>query len=153
MAGLTTLTPGATKHKQLIGASFAVKIDGGIEGKFTDAGGLVLEIEVVNDDGSNTDSFQTLRPGRVKYTDITLKRRLSPDKKFYDWITSIRDGKDDFRRNGSITMHDITGKELVRWNFTNAWPSKWSASDPDIGSDDPITEEITLAIEKLERVK
>lgn len=153
MAAPTTIAPGLTQHVQILGASFAVEIDGGIQGLFTDAGGLAVEIEVVNDDGSRVDGIQTVRPGRVKYGDITLKRRLSKDRKFFDWMKSIRDNQADFRRSGSIIMYDHTGTEQVRWNFTNAWPSKWSASDPDIGSDDPITEEVTLTIEKLERVK
>ena len=50
-------------------------------------------------------------------------------------------------------LYDISGTEIGRWTFTNAWPSKWSASDLDVGSDDLMTEEVTLAVELLEREK
>jgi phage tail-like protein len=30
------------------------------------------------------------------------------------------------RRNGSIVLLDETGAEKLRWNFINAWPSKWT---------------------------
>ena len=50
-------------------------------------------------------------------------------------------------------MFDMAGTELGRWTFTNVWPSKWSASDLDVGSDDLMTEEITLAVEELKRDK
>ena len=52
-----------------------------------------------------------------------------------------------------MVMYDMSGKELGRWTFANAWPSKWSASDLDVGSDDLMTEEVTLAIEEIKREK
>lgn len=142
---------GDVQHDQMLGAWFSVEV-GGIVGMFTDAGGLGIEIEVVKDETSNKDSVSRLMPGRVKYQDITLKRRLSTDKAFWEWIKSIRDGKADFRKDGSIVMYNMSGEEQSRWNFFNAWPSSWSASDPDVGADDPITEEITLSVEILTRV-
>ena len=93
------------------------------------------------------------RPGTTKYGDITLKRTLSPDKKFWEWAVKIRSGNLEYRTNGALVMYDMAGTEVGRWSFTNAWPSKWSASDLDVGSDDLMTEEITLAIEELKRDK
>jgi phage tail-like protein len=46
-----------------------------------------------------------------------------------------------------------SGTETGRWTFTNAWPSKWSASDLDVGSDDVMSEEVTLQIEHIQRDK
>jgi phage tail-like protein len=47
----------------------------------------------------------------------------------------------------------MAGTELDRWNFERGWPSKWSASDLNAGSDDVMIEELTVAIEHLERKK
>ncbi|MET0147113.1 MAG: phage tail protein, partial [Ilumatobacteraceae bacterium] len=66
---------------------------------------------------------------------------------------SIRDGTLEYRTNGALVVSDMSGKELSRWTFNNVWPSKWSASDLDVGSDDLMTEEITLAVEELIRTK
>lgn len=148
---MPAVVSGDLQHDQILSSWFSVEV-GDITGQFTDAGGLGAEIEVVKDEVAQKDSVSRLLPGRVKYQDITLKRRLSKDRQFFDWIKMIRDGKPDFRKDGSIVMYDMTGTEISRWNFTNAWPSSWSASDPDVGADDPITEEITLAVETLTRV-
>ena len=90
--------------------------------------------------------------GTTTYGDITLKRNLSKDKTFYNWAQEIVTGK-TFRKDGSVVLYDMTGKEVGRWEFTMAFPKKWSASDLDVGSDDPMVEEVTLAIEGLRRVK
>jgi phage tail-like protein len=148
-------TPGDVKDVELVGSWFSVTLDNGIEGFFTDASGLSYEIEVVEkNDTDRTGNVRTRkRPGTTKYQDIVLKRTLGPDKAFWNWAKEIRDGSVDYRTNGSIVIYDMGGTELSRWNFTNAWPSKWSASDLDVGSDDVMTEEVTLAVEELVRVK
>ena len=144
-------TPGETKDIELVGSWFHIKLDNGIEGFFTDASGFGYEVEVVEKTETKTDTRTIKRPGTTKYQDITLKRTLSPDKKFWNWAKSIRDGKLDFRTNGAVTIYDMSGAEVGRWTFTNVWPSKWSASDLDVGSDDLMTEEVTLAVEGLIR--
>jgi phage tail-like protein len=146
-------TPGDVKDKELIGSWFSIKLDNGIEGEFTEASGFGVEVEVIEATDSKNDTRTIKRPGTTKYQEITLKRNLSPDKKFWAWAKSIRDGKPDFRTNGALVLSDIAGKELSRWTFTNVWPSKWSASDLDVGTDDLMIEEVTLAVENLERNK
>jgi phage tail-like protein len=146
-------TPGEVKDVELVGSWFFIKLDNGIEGFFTDASGFGYEVEVVEKTDASTDTRTRKRPGTTKYQDITLKRTLSPDKKFWNWAKSIRDGTLEYRTNGSLVVSDMSGKELSRWTFNNIWPSKWSASDLDVGSDDLMTEEVTLAVEELIRNK
>jgi len=146
-------TPGEVKDVELVGSWFFIKLDNGIEGFFTDASGFGYEVEVVEKTETKNDTRTIKRPGTTKYQDITLKRTLSPDKKFWNWAKSIRDGTLEYRTNGSLVINDMSGKELSRWTFSNVWPSKWSASDLDVGSDDLMTEEVTLAVEELTRDK
>jgi phage tail-like protein len=144
-------TPGETKDIELVGSWFFIKLDNGIEGFFTDASGFGYEVEVIEKTETKNDTRTIKRPGTTKYQDITLKRTLGPDKKFWNWAKSIRDGTLEYRTNGSMVINDMSGKELSRWTFTNVWPSKWSASDLDVGTDDLMTEEVTLAVEELVR--
>jgi phage tail-like protein len=148
-------TPGEVKDVEMIGSWFIVQLDNGIDGAFTDVSGLGFEMEVVEktDTTLKGDTRTRKRPGTTKYQAITLKRTLSADKKFWEWAKKIRNGNLDYRTNGSISITDMAGTELSRWTFTNVWPSKWSASDLDVGSDDLMTEEVTLAVEALERTK
>jgi len=148
-----TTQAGPTKDVEYLGGWFSVEIKGATLGAFTDASGLNVEVNVVEITDANKDTSTRKTPGVAKYGEISLKRKLSSDKTFWNWAKSIRDGAEEFRKDGSIVIHNIAGKEIGRWNFTNAWPSKWSASDLDVGSDDPMEEEITLSIEYLERVK
>lgn len=147
--------PGPEIDEQLIGSWFSVELDNGITGEFTEVGGLGIDIEVVTVNTSNSDTKTRKRPGSTKYNEITLKRPLSADQKFWNWAKDIRDGKaDKYRTGGAVVVFDITsGKETGRWTFKDAWPSKWSASDLDVGKDDVMSEQITLQIEHIQREK
>ena len=144
-------SPGALQDAEYLGSWFGLELDNGIDGFFKEIGGLAIEIEVVEITDTSKDTFTRKRPGTTKYTEISLKRTLSPDKKLWTWIKSIRDGKPDFRTKGAIVLYDIAGTETGRWTFENAWPSKWSASDLDVGTDDLMQEEVTLQVEMLKR--
>jgi len=148
-------TPGDAKDQELIGSWFTVELDNGIKGFFTDASGLGFEVEIVEKTETRpTGDTRTIkRPGTTKYQDVVLKRTLGPDKKFWEWAKKIRDGNLEYRTNGALVMYDMSGAEVGRWSFTNAWPSKWSASDLDVGTDDLMTEEVTLAVEEIKRDK
>ena len=50
---------------------------------------------------------------------------------------------DIVRRNVSVVMYDVTGTELLRWNFVNAYPVKWTG--PEFAADGS-----TMAVESLE---
>lgn len=144
-------SPGVLQDTEYIGSWFTVELDNGIDGYFTDVSGLAIEIEVVEKTDSSKDTLTRKRPGTTKYSEINLKRTLSADKKFWAWAKSIRDGKKDFRTKGAVVLFDIAGTEIGRWTFENAWPSKWSASDLDVGTDDLMVEEVTLQVELLKR--
>jgi len=121
---------------------------------WTNVSGLALEIGVI--EKTYTDKtgkrYTSKAAGSTSYGEINMKRNLSTDKGFWDWIKEIRDGKTAFRHSGSIVLYSTDAKEIGRWTFDNAWPSKWSATDLDAGSDDVVVEEVVLQIEMLKRV-
>jgi phage tail-like protein len=142
---------GTLQDEELVGSWFGVEFKNGIEGHFSEVTGLGMEIEVVEYTDTAVDTLTRKRPGTTKYSEMGLKRTLTKDKSFWDWTKRIRDGGMDYRTEGSIVLHNMNGDEVGRWNFVNAWPSKWSASDLDVSSDDLIQEDITIQIERLER--
>ena len=150
---MAVTSPGPIKDLEYIGSWFSVELDNGVKGFFTDVSGLSVEIGVVEQTDAKKDTATRKRPGTTKYGDISLKRTLSDDKSFWKWAKSIRDGKSDFRTKGAVVLYDIAGEEIGRWTFENAWPSKWSASDLDVGTDDLMVEEVTVTIEFLKREK
>jgi phage tail-like protein len=150
---MAVTTPGPTTDVEHLGSWFSVELDNGITGSFTDVTGLSIDVGVVEVKETTVkgDTIFRKRPGTTEYTDLVLKRTFSGDKKFWEWAKSIRDGKKEYRTNGAVVLHDIDGSPTGRWTFENAWPSKWSASDLDVGSDDVMVETVTLAIELLKR--
>ncbi len=145
--------PGPLEDLEYLGGWFTVEIKGLTVAAFTKVGGLSLEVSVVPMEDSNKRTSSRKTPGVAKYGELTLERMLTGDKTFWTWAKSIRDGAKAFRKDGSVVIFDISSAEVGRWSFQNAWPMKWSASDLDVGSDDPMQESITLAIEFLQRIK
>jgi phage tail-like protein len=130
------------------------KVKAGLS-RFNEVSGLSLEITVI--EKTETDklgnTYTSKMAGVTDYKEITLKRNLTPDNGFWLWMKEIRDGNEDFRHAGAIVLYSTADKEIGRWTFENAWPSKWSASDLDAGTDDVIVEEVVLQIEMLKRTK
>lgn len=145
----------ADNHDQeFLGSQFALEIEGVELARFTEVSGLAWETEIVEykDTLKNGKVITRKRPGQTSFGDVVLKRGLSGDRALTDWQQTVMDGKVE-RKNGSVVVYDMAGGEVDRWNFERGWPSKWSASDLNAGSDDVMIEELTIAIEHLERKK
>lgn len=137
---------------EYLGSQFGLEIDGVELARFTGISGLGYESEVVTFQDTLADGkiVTRKRPGRISFPDIVLKRGLSADNALVDWYQTVVNGAVE-RKSGSIVIYDQTSTEIGRWNFENAWISKWSASDLDAGTDDIMIEEITIAHEYMER--
>lgn len=137
---------------EFLGSQFGLEIDGVELARFTAVSGLGYESEVVTFQDTLADGkvVTRKRPGRISFPDIVLKRGLSADNALVDWYQTVIDGAVE-RKSGSVVIYDPTSTELGRWNFENAWISKWSASDLDAGTDDIMIEEITISHEYMER--
>jgi phage tail-like protein len=137
---------------EYLGSQFGLEIDGVELARFTGISGLGYESEVVTFQDTLADGkiITRKRPGRISFPDIVLKRGLSADNALVDWYQTVVNGAVE-RKSGSVVIYDQTSTEIGRWNFENAWISKWSASDLDAGSDDVMIEEITIAHEYMER--
>ncbi|NJM08124.1 phage tail protein [Candidatus Gracilibacteria bacterium] len=139
----------------LVGFNFGVLIEGGVSGYFTECSGLGSETEVIEHKVVGKDGKEFVRkiPGRLKWGDITLKRGITTSMDFWEWRKQVEDGKvDGARKDGSIIMYDQDGKEVARWNFEKAWPSK--ISGPSVKTDDNAVsvEELTIVHEYIKRV-
>lgn len=138
----------------LVSFCFAVQIGGAIAGFFTECSGIGNETEVIEYKIVIEGKTQVVRkiPGRIKWSEITLKRGVSTNKSFWDWRNQVMSGKvKDARQNGSIMMYDQGGNLAAQWNFTNAWPSKitWPSLKSD--GNEVIIEEITIVHEGIVR--
>ncbi|TCO55196.1 phage tail protein [Actinocrispum wychmicini] len=134
---------------------FVLEVDGQQLGSFRKVSGIENESEIIEYKEVTKDGKMIIRksPGSQKWADITLERRVDTDKGLWEWRKQVIDGDiDKARRHGSIIAKNSKMEEVARWNFTNAWPSKWVGGDLDAGSNEVNTEKITIAHEGLERV-
>jgi phage tail-like protein len=131
--------------------NFLVEIDGITRAAFHEAGGLDSTIDVIEhrEGGENTTTRKL--PGMTKYTNISLKWGITDDRQLYEWHRQAVRG-DVSRRNGSIVLLDRQGQEKVRWNFVNAWPSKYDGPAFSAEGNDVGIEALELAHEGVERV-
>jgi phage tail-like protein len=145
--------PGTGLRKDPFGNfNFKVEIDGIIRAGFHDVSGLdsTIDVHPFREGGENT----TMRklPMLTKFSDIVLKWGATDDHELYDWHRQAVIGNVQ-RKNGSILVLDRQGSEKLRWNFFNAWPTKYDAPTLNAESTDVAIETLTLAHEGLERVQ
>jgi phage tail-like protein len=107
--------------------NFRVEIDRVTVGSFSECSGLTADGDAV-DYREGTDMRNNVRKlvGLRKFSNITLKRGYTTNGELWAWYTNILNGLSD-RRNGSIIMMDETHKDVMRWNFENAWINKIEA--------------------------
>jgi len=130
--------------------NFLVEIDGITRAAFHEVTGFDSTIDVIDhrEGGENT----TLRklPGMTKHANIVLKYGLTDDAELYQWHRNAVNGNVQ-RKNGSIVLLDRQGQERARWNFVNAWPSKWKGPDFNAEGNDVAIETIELSHEGIAR--
>ena len=134
--------------------SFHVELDQVDIGAFKEASGVESETEIIEYKEATKDGKMLIRkvPGAMKWSDITLKKRIDDSQDLWEWRHLVEDGDiDGARRNGSIVLYDSTHSEVARWNFEAGWPSKWKGADLNAGEDQIAVEEITITHEGLTR--
>ncbi len=133
---------------------YQVEIDGINLGQFQEVSGISIERQVIEHRATLPGGQEVIRklPGPTKFGDITLSRGMTDDSALYDWIQEVVEGKvDSARRNGSVVEYDTQYSEVSRWNFTNAWPSKWEAPSHKANATEVAVEKLTLTVESIEK--
>jgi phage tail-like protein len=95
--------------------NFLVEIDGISQAGFQECSGL----------DASTDAVDYREGADPNHTAISLKRGITDSDELWKWRQTVIDGKTE-RRSGSIVLLNEAGAEKLRWNFSNAWPSKWT---------------------------
>jgi phage tail-like protein len=91
--------------------------------------------------------------GNTQYGDLQFSLHLTDEKYISDWMKEVEEMKfSTYRRNGSVIMYDTMGKEQVRVNFVNAFPTMLDVSGFAAGGNEAATMSVTLAHEGIELV-
>jgi phage tail-like protein len=127
---------------------FLVEIDGIARAGFRECSGLDSTQDVIEYREGNEGPSSRKLTGMVHNTNITLKRGLTDDLQLWEWREKAARGKAE-RKNGSIIMLDETGAEKLRWNFVNAWPTKWTGPTLNAAGNELAIESLEIAHEGL----
>jgi phage tail-like protein len=129
---------------------FLLEIDGIVQGGFSECSGFGSTVEVIEyREGGDAATVRKL-PGKASYPDIMLKWGVTDSRELYDWHLSAVNGQIE-RKNGSIILQDNMGQEKVRWNFFNAWASKYDGPDFNAKGNDIAIDTLTVSCERVER--
>ncbi len=110
---------------------------------FSEVSGLQVEMQVTDYEEGGENNFVHRLPGRLKVSNVTLKRGLVKSNEFLLWCMRAALEKPMDRRNVSVVLFDQSAKMVIRWNFLNEFPVKW------VGPQFPA-DSTTMAIESIE---
>jgi phage tail-like protein len=126
------------------GFRFRIEIDGIAIAHFSEVSGLQAETETEPYEEGGVNDFVHQLPKRTKYPHITLKRGITGIDALWKWHQDVVIGKFK-RKNGSIILLDEAGEDTWRWNFSNAFPVKWTGPDLKADSNTVAFETVELA--------
>jgi phage tail-like protein len=136
------------------GYNFIVTINGvsddgnAVKAGCSEVSGLETEVTPIEYRNGNEDITVRKVPGLKKFTNITLKRGMTGDVAFWNWIRTAMKGQVQ-RAQGSIVMQDENQQEVLRWNFTRGWPCKFTGPGYNAANNETAFETIEICHEGL----
>jgi phage tail-like protein len=122
-------------------ATFLVEIDNQIElGRFSEISGLQIDVQVEEYTEGGENGFVHKLPGRMTWPNLVLKRGVTKEDVFMNWLQdyvgdgmAARSGKSK-RTTLAVTLLGPDGvTRLRKWNVVDAMPVRWTG--PSFASD------------------
>jgi phage tail-like protein len=130
--------------------NFLVEMDGITQAGFRECSGLDVTTDAIDYREGGDPSHVRKLPGLNTYSPLTLARGITDSPELWKWRQTVIDGRVE-RKNGSVILLDATGVERLRWNFTNAWPSKWTGPSFNATDNSVAVETLEITIEELKK--
>lgn len=135
------------------GYNFLVTLPGigenGLRAAFSEVSGLEAELEVIEYRTGGEDFTVRKLPGLKKFTNLTLKRGITGDTAFWQWIRAAMDGQVQ-RLDGVVELLDETRTPVLRWRFRRGWPCKYAGPSLRAGRNEVALETLEICHEGLE---
>jgi phage tail-like protein len=132
--------------------NFLIELDGITRAAFQEVSGLDATIDVIEHREGGQNTTPRKFPGLTKYSNITLRWGMTDDLELYEWHRQAIQGNLQ-RKNGSVVLLNRLGEEVARWNFVEAWPTKYDAPDLNATGNELAVEAVELVHEGVERVR
>lgn len=120
-----------------------VELDGMLVAGFSEVSGLNSELELQEVAEGGLNQYTHRLPGRVRLEPLVLKRGMTTTNELWSWYSDVMRGVIQ-RKSGSIILYNEKDQEFRRWNFYDAYPTKWSGADLRASSSEIAVEYVEL---------
>jgi phage tail-like protein len=134
----------------LLDFRFHVEIDGLLFAGFTEVSGLSVEIETETYQEGGVNHAVHQLPKSVKYQNIVLKQGILSSDQMWKWIQDVMNGKIK-KRNGRIILMNHYGITAWYWEFSQAYPVKWTGTDLKAKGGEIFVETLELSHQGIEK--
>jgi len=128
---------------------FYVEIGGSLAASFSECSELDVKIKHDSYLEGGVNNQQRIFLGQAEFTDITLKRGITNDTTFWEWMQKTLDPGKKERRNVAILVFNSAGETMQSWTLTGAVPIGWKTPSLQADSSSVAIEELVLAYEGL----
>lgn len=132
---------------------FYVEMESSITASFTECSGLGVSIKHEAQREGGVNDQQRVLLGQPEFSDITLKRGITEDQVFWEWLSQILGEAKKERRNINILLFNQAGETMQCWTLIGAVPVGWKAPALQASGNTLAIEELTLAYEGLKMVR
>ncbi len=129
---------------------FYVEIESEVRASFTECSGLGVNLKKETYLEGGVNEQQRIILGHAEFTDVTLKRGMTDNLEFWNWIGSALTGRPRSRRNVNILLFNQAGETMKCWTLIGAIPISWKAPGFQADGNSVAIEELTLTYEGLQ---
>ncbi len=133
---------------------YKLEIDGINQAAFSEASiPDITQDPIEYRDGTDTPTVRKI-PGLIKHGNLTLKWGITDTMDLYNWSKQVQDGDiEKARKKIAIIVLDQLGKDKSRFEFVDAWPTKYDAPDMNATGNEIAIETLEIAHEGMIRKK
>ncbi|MBW4507257.1 MAG: phage tail protein [Scytonematopsis contorta HA4267-MV1] len=136
-------------HNYVTANRFYVEMESTITASFSECSGVAVKIKRDTYTEGGVNEQQRIILGQAEFSDVTLKRGITNDLVFWQWVNNILQGKKAQRRNINILLFNQAGETMQCWTLIGAIPVGWKAPALQANATSLAIEELTLSYEGL----
>ncbi|MEB3214403.1 MAG: phage tail protein [Leptolyngbyaceae bacterium] len=130
---------------------FYIEMESTIKASFSECSSIGMEIASEPHEEGGVNDQVRLVLGKPKFDPITLKRGVTNDLMFWEWLKNVLDPtKKIERRNINIVVFNQAGETMQCWTLIGAVPTAWKAPAMQASQNEIAVEELTLGYEGLQ---
>ncbi|MBN2487700.1 MAG: phage tail protein [Methanosarcinaceae archaeon] len=144
----------AERNDPYLNSRFLLEIDGIVQAGFSDVTIPDISTDPIEYREGNEDTTVRKLAGLTKYGNLTLKWGITDSLELFEWRKQVIQGNiADARKNIAVILQDEEGNPAARWEFREAWPSKYDAPDLSAKGNDVAIETLEIVHEGMDRVE